>query len=387
MEDTTLQIKEHIAKLVSNLINFKKSPNRIYLKTTLIKKSEYCANCFREGEKLLQGSVHKLSPAVFNHYRSKLRETYKELSELIQDKLTDLKMPPKLDLSLALKIVKPFDGSASHLQQYIDSIELLKDYSSDVAEAEILKFMKITLTGAAHGTSDNASTIKEAIDALKNKFAVKLTPRAVENEMNSKRQANKTITDFGAEIETLAAKLAAAHVSQGTFATEAAAANIVETVAVKSFVDGLQNPTTQFLLRARNPTSLNKAISDALECSPDNSKSKIETTLWCNFQQCTRGNHSHWKGNQSNSYRGRSSGYRRGRGYFRGRGNNQRGNHGYFQNDFQNQNRSQSRGNHNNNNNRNSNNRGRQDNRQANVVEENNVEQNEEVNVANLFRE
>lgn len=88
--------------------------------------------------------------------------------------------------------------------------------------------MKVTLSGAAHGTIDNAQTINDAFVALEKKFAAKLTPRAVENEMGSKRQNNKTITDFGAEIENLATKLAAAHVSQGTFATEAAAANIVE---------------------------------------------------------------------------------------------------------------------------------------------------------------
>lgn len=386
MDDPIFAIREQIAKLVVNLTNFKKSPNRNYLESTLIKKSEYSRNCFKEGEELLEKIEPKLSPEVFIYYKTKLKTSFEELSTLIATKLRELTMPPKLDLTLAFKIVKPFDGTASNLQQYIESVELLQDYATEVPEIDVLKFMKVTLSGAAHGSIDNVLTLNDAFTALKTKFSVKLTPRAVENEMASKKQQNKTITDFGSEIESLATKLAAAHVSQGTFATEAAAANIVQSVAVKSFVDGLQNPTTQFLLRARNPTSLNKAISDALECNPETSKPKNETALWCNFQQNTRGHHSGWRGNQNNCYRSRSSGFRRGRGNFRGRGNYQRGN---FQNNFQNNNNSQQRDNHNNNNNnnRNNNNRGRQENRHAaNVVEEN-IEPNEDVNVANLFRE
>lgn len=102
----------------------------------------------------------------------------------------------------------------------------------------------------------------------------------------------------------MASKLAAAYVSQGTYASESAASNLVETVAVRAFVDGLKDPTTQFLLKARNPTTLNKAISDALECGPGLQKTN-EMTLWFN-----------------NSNRG----YYRGCGYQRGRGNS-RGNY------------------------------------------------------------
>lgn len=201
--------------------------------------------------------------------------------------------------------------------------------------------------------------------------------------MLSKRQHNASITDYGAEIEKLATKLAAAHVSQGTFTSEAAASNIVESVAVRAFVDGLQNPTTQFLLRARNPTSLNKAVSDALECNPGTSKPKNEMALWCNSQYYPR------RGS-NNNWRGRASGYRRGRGFSRGRGNFHRGN---FQQYNNNGNRGNNHNNNNNHNNETNNNRNRHSNAHANVAEQNNNrrqpnEEEAEVNVvAELFRE
>lgn len=90
-------------------------------------------------------------------------------------------MPPKLDLNIALKVVKTFDGSAVNLQSYIESIELLKDYSEDVTPAELIKFLKITLTGTARGAFDGVATVDAAIEALELRFGVKLTPKAVES--------------------------------------------------------------------------------------------------------------------------------------------------------------------------------------------------------------
>ena len=103
---------------------------------------------------------------------------------------------------------------------------------------------------------------------------------AVENEMKSTKQGAKSVTDFGLLIENLSVKLAASHVSKGTFSTESAAANIVQPVAVRSFIDGLENPTTKFFLKARNPQTLTQAISDALECSePETEQMPINSSV------------------------------------------------------------------------------------------------------------
>lgn len=297
-----------------------------------------------------------------------------------------------LDLTLAMRLIDKYDGEPSKLSLFIETVELLVEYSKDVPPAAIIKFLKTRLVGAAHGAIENAQTIQQAFEALKGKFAVKVTPRAVEKEMLSKKQQSKNISDFGAEMEKLSAKLAAAHVSMGTFPNEAAALNIVEPVAVQAFIEGLKDPSTKFFLKARNPTSLNKAISDALECqstpTADNSLESM-LTLWC-----TTGRTYH-RGNGHNNSRGR--GNPRGRGSYRGNnGYRGRGNH-YNNNNHRNDNNNYN--NHRNDNtNYNNNRRGRgmahvaeqhqrQQQPQQQPIQQQQQERREEANLGELFRE
>lgn len=157
--------------------------------------------------------------------------------------------------------------------------------------------------------------------------------------MNALKQSQKSISDFGSEMEKLSAKLAAAHVSMGTFANEAAAVNIVEPIAVQSFIDGLKDPSTKFFLKARNPPTLNKAISDALECqaTPNTDTNDNMMALWCSSSGSGRhGNFRARGGRGYGGYRGYQN--NRGRGNGRGRGHYQ--NH-YQERNFDSSNQSQ----------------------------------------------
>ncbi|XP_040159491.1 uncharacterized protein LOC120898113 [Anopheles arabiensis] len=228
-------------------------------------------------------------------------------------------MTTKLDLNLGLKLIKPYDGNSKDLANYIESVELFREYSEGVDEHHFLKFLRTTLTGVAHGVITPANTIEEALKLLKEKFAVKMTPLAVEHEMGTKRQGKRDISEYGSEIEALSAKLAAAHVSAGNFVSEGSAKNIVETTAIRAFIGGLSNPTTKFFLKARNPPTLSKAISDALECSSEfENNDGNHDALWNHRQN--------WYNRPPMRARG---GYRRPSGFRYLRGN-QRGNNNAF---------------------------------------------------------
>lgn len=417
-EHTKLKKVDDIEDLLKNLkkiiIKSKNSKDQKFFKTRYLQLKGIARQCL----KLLKANQLDRTETEFDeaNLEHQTTTTEQENSSSSSDEYEDIKsdfnsnseeeenetdeeeeldnMAPKLDLSLALKVVKPFDGSAQKLMGYIESVELLTDYAEGVPEATIIKFLKTTLVGAAHGAIDNATTIAQAFEILKTKFAVKLTPKAVENEMTTKKQHQKTISDFGTEIETLSAKLAAAHVSMGTFQNEAAAVNIVEPIAVQSFIDGLKDPSTRFFLKARNPLTLNKAISDALECTAGNSKTN-EEVMWFNSNS-SRSNRGHYNGNRG-TWRGRNRGFPT-RGNYRGRGNYQQNNR--FQGNYRRGNHHQPNENrpyHENNNdnnpnnnssNRNNSNRGRQQtNRHANVAEEQNVNHEEVINHFDLFRE
>lgn len=290
------------------------------------------------------------------------------------------KMAPKLDLGTALKLVDKFNGEAEKLSSFFETLDLLKDYNDGVPEIEILKFVKTRLTGPAHGVINTAVTMAEAKRLLKIKFSVKFSPQAIESEMATIKQNKKTLTDYGKEIGELAAKLAAAHVSNGTFADEAAAEAIVQPIAIRNFMQGLKDSRTQFFLKARNPGTLTRAISDALEVHTN----EEETAMWMHA-----GPSGFYRGN----YRGRSSNFRtrrgsraRGFGYGRGRGR------GFHQNQQPPGNRQQP---NNNNNypqqNRGNNNRGRHGHANVAVQEPQqrpNQQQEEDVaNIIELFRE
>lgn len=158
-----------------------------------------------------------------------------------------------LDLSIALEVVEKFDGDSLQLGHFIETLDLLKTYSEDAPEAAILVFLKTRLVGSAHGAIEGATTLQAAKQALRDKFAIKLTPTACEAELKLAMQKKLTITEYGKQVQQLAARLATAHVSTKTFPNKAAADAIVRPAAINAFISGLSNPQTAFFVRARNP--------------------------------------------------------------------------------------------------------------------------------------
>lgn len=200
-----------------------------------------------------------------------------EKDETIDESVMALQV--KLDLGLAIKLVDKYDGDSTKLSNFLENVELLQTYSAGVPVADIINFTKTRLIGPAHGAIEGAATLAQVAEKLREKFGVKITPKAIENEMLTLKQGKKTITDYGNEMSELAAKLAAAHVSQGTFPNEASAAAIVQPIAVNAFTTGLRDGQTSFFIKARNPTNLTKAISDALEVAPIPATTS-ENALW-----------------------------------------------------------------------------------------------------------
>lgn len=278
----------------------------------LIKRYKYLRELVNESIVKLKGDA--LDESVLENLFEQRESEISNLSENSSENEEFENMPPKLDIGTALKLVDKFGGEAEKLTGFFETLDLLKDYNEGVPEADLLKYVKTRLTGPAHGVINNALTIEEAKRLLKEKFAIKFSPQAIESEMASIKQDKKTISEYGQQINDLSAKLAAAHVSQGTFADEAAASAIVQPVAVKVFTNGLKDHKTQFFIKARNPSTLTKAISDALEVQT----TEEESAMWMHAGS--------YRQRPQHSYRGRGN-HQRGHSSFR-RGNRGRG-HGY----------------------------------------------------------
>ena len=157
-------------------------------------------------------------------------------------------MATKVDLTLAIRIVEKYDGDAATLENWLNDVDVLHEHDTEVSPANFLSFMKSRLIGAARGTIDSATSLEEAKLALRLRFGVKLTPIAVEAELRSLRQKNKSVVEFAADIEKLSTKLAAAWVAKQPtlFPNEAAAKPVIEPVAVDTFIQGLKDQSVAY---------------------------------------------------------------------------------------------------------------------------------------------
>lgn len=132
---------------------------------------------------LLEDLNQKISKEDSEHYKNNIERIYSDLCNLIEEKLKKLEMPQKLDLGIALKLVEKCNGEAEKLTSCFEAVDLLKDYYADVPEADMLNFFKTRLIGPAHGVINGAATLAEAKKLLKDKFAIKFSPQAIESEM------------------------------------------------------------------------------------------------------------------------------------------------------------------------------------------------------------
>lgn len=286
------EVENGLLCLERTLQTLVKNPNRKFTHRNLLRKLKFAKSISKSISELLQELTGKVEDEQLENYLKKNNGQVSEIECTIRPQLRYdnkecrhfkslvnvvifalkvnyfYKMVKPLDLGITLKIVEKFSGESLELGHFLETLDLLKTYSPEVPEADILVFLKTRLVGSAHGAIEGAATLEAAKQALRNKFAVKLTPTACEAELKLAAQKKLSITEYGRQVEQLAARLATAHVSTKTFPNETAADAIVQPAAVNAFISGLSNPQTAFFVRARNPPTLNRAISDALEVLP-----------------------------------------------------------------------------------------------------------------------
>lgn len=276
----------HFEKLSKILNNLSKAPTRRYRNSTLIAKLHEAKQVYNAA--IIEIELYKESEQsqLLKNLRYLYGEAYTKLTVRLDNNIEPLsfknlvnviltinklyrkvKMANTLDLSLAIRVVGKYDGDAAELENWLNDVTVLRERQTNVEEATFVKFMSNRLSGAARGTLAGIATIAEARNTLRSRFGIKLTPVAVTAELRGLKQKGKSLVDFGNEIEKVAARLAAAWVSKQPqlFPTEAATRPIVEPIAVEAFINGLKDQSKVLQMRSRNPETLTKALSDALE--------------------------------------------------------------------------------------------------------------------------
>lgn len=230
--------------------------------------------------------------------------------------------------NLAGKLVpNQFDGSPDKLLSFLDSLELLKNNSTNHAD-NALAFVKTRLTGKARDLITNEHTITEIINKLKSGIKGE-SSRLLLAKLNNTKQNNKDPASYATDVECLAEKLKRAYITEGV-PCELAENYTVEATA-RAVSQNASSEKARLVVEAGTFSTVQELVTKFVNITPQPTSSSNIFYVNQNRQFRHSGN---WRsrGQQNVAYRhngNNNAGYSRGRPY-RGnrtyRGNNHRNN-------------------------------------------------------------
>lgn len=222
------------------------------------------------------------------------------------------------DLKTALNLLPVMTNEVENTKQLIDNIEyydcILKD---NACKQNLIKFvLKSRLSQEAKLMLKlNYGSVNDLIIDMKNVLLSKKSATAIQNKLQTIRQNEASIEDYGREITKLFVDLT---ISQADGNEQCY--NILkphnEKIAIKRFADGLRNRRLSTIMSARNYSSL----KDAVQAAQDEETSTAATTGEILGMYKKPFNHLNQSRGRSSTYRGQRGG--RGRP-FRGQPRNQ----------------------------------------------------------------
>lgn len=343
------QLRKSITKLENIYTNFKKSPNRSYLRKTLLDKHRQARKIYetisylvseRPDLKSYLYEAKNLYSAINLFIEAKLKTTnyvikFRTVVKIIINFLgvyRRIKMAnPKVDIKLGTAIIQVYDGNLDGLSSFIDSVMLFNDtVSADfelatpaqktAAVATVLRFIKTRLIGKARVVvGENPVDTNEIITKLKDRCGKTKSPDVLVAKLKEAKQTGE-INKFTSEIEGLVLLLEKAYISEDI--PIETATKMATKQGVKALCSGVRSTETKLLLKAGQFTTLNSAIEKVIE----NEASSSSVSHNSQIMYTNRGNALRGRGNiQTRGGRGyhgyNNFGNRGGFYHHRGRGN------------------------------------------------------------------
>lgn len=288
--------------LESIVINIKKSINRPYTQETKQKKIEEITEIIKQANHFLKiinsdyfssDEVKELSAikqklkSNKDYALSKLEEIGKCLevnkgnnslnSEKVQTEspLTEVgkisesdNMSEKFELKTATSLLPKLDGTEESVQALIDAIEMYSEMIDAQGKALLTTFVLKTRLNSSAKLKLKATyqTPELLVVDIKKFLLTKKSPTALVTKLHNARQNNRSIENFGKEVEELFVQLT---IAQADGNSNPDAYTILqetnEQIAINSFANGLKNPELKTIVKARNYKKLNEAIRAALD--------------------------------------------------------------------------------------------------------------------------
>lgn len=176
----------------------------------------------------------------------------------------------RIELGVLFKFIKTFDGSREKLNPFIANCQSAYNTATKSQKPILFKFMLSQLTDKAEATCNvkEFESFEQFIEFLKQQFGERKHYAHLLSELQDCRQGSAdTVNQFALKIETCLSKLLTEiNISIPTKKKAELAGRVaaMQDLALHTFVIGL-HPRLSQVVRCRNPSSLNSAISFAVE--------------------------------------------------------------------------------------------------------------------------
>lgn len=256
-----------------------------------------------------------------DEYGAKFNNLYLEVTNLCKSEPIASTTMSKFDLKIALSLLPVMNDTEIVTKQLIDGIEYYDSVLEDASKNELMEFvLKSRLSQYAKlRLAKKYRDVPELLKDMKIHLLPKKSFTAISSKLQSIKQNEKTITDYGQELSSLFVDLTISQ-SEGHEESYDSLKRVNEKLALKRFADGLRNRRLSTIIAARNYDSL----SDAIQAAIDEETSSSDYTS-SNIMSMRRSN------GRYNNYRGNHRGHysaTRGRYYHNSshpRGSNRRG--------------------------------------------------------------
>lgn len=259
-------MSEALVDIVNNLVEVKKY---------LIKcgKKRYSSKAAQE--------KYELAKKLYNNYQEtydqylqegnipdtivKLANTITSLIVEIKDLMIERTMSkPDFDLKVAVSVLPVMDNSEKVTLQLIDAIELYSTMISSDSIPTLIQFvLKTRLSNSAKlRLNSTYNSAQDLVTEMKKNFLVTKSGAALQKKLLTCYQGNRTIDQFGTELEQLFVNLTLTQANENKDAYTILKP-LNEKLATHKFADGLRNEKLRTILAARNYSSLKEAIQGA----------------------------------------------------------------------------------------------------------------------------
>lgn len=226
----------------------------------------------------------------------------------------------KFNLKTAVSLLPKMTGDEEVTSELMSAIELYDSMLDDGEKATLINFvLKSRLTsGAKMRLATSYTSVELLLEDMRKYLLTRKSDTALQSRLQKATQGEKSVTEFGQEIEKLFVDLTISQANGDDKAYEVLRP-LNERNAIRCFSEGLRSQKLGTIISARNMTSL----KDAIRVAEDETSSSSDRQAVMSYdRQPTRNNKFTFRG-----FRSRNSSR-----YFRGSNHNGRQPHGAHQN-------------------------------------------------------